>query len=123
MFRSESGRALLIMLGAGEFVTDKLPNTQSRLALSVQLSRLDTGLLGRVAAVTLAGAALGSEHGGKDSVVAGAAFGAVGAILGNYGGYHYRKAVPEATGLPDIAVAIVEDAVAITLLSVAVRNR
>lgn len=122
VFCSEWGRTLLIILAAAEFVTDKLPWTQSRLELNVQWSTLDTGLLGRVALVTLAGAALGSEHGGKDSVATGAAFAAVGAILGNYGGYHARKAVVEATGLPDPAVAIVEDAIAILLLSAAVRS-
>lgn len=122
MFSSGRERTLLIILAAAEFVTDKLPWTQSRLELNVQPSTLDTGLLGRVALVTLAGAALGSEHGEKDSVVTGAAFAAVGAILGNYGGYHARKAVVEATSLPDPIVAIVEDALAIILLSVAVRS-
>jgi uncharacterized membrane protein len=122
VFRSSSGRNLLIALAATEFITDKLPWTQSRLALSVQPSTIDGGLLGRVAAVTLAGAALGSERGGKDSILAGAAFAAVGAILGNYGGYHGRKAVVEVTGLPDNAVAVVEDVAAVAVLSTAVSD-
>lgn len=123
VFRSRWGRGLLIALAAGEFVADKLPNTQSRLALTVQPSRLDTGLVGRVAAVTLAGAALGSEHRGKGCATMGAAFAAVGAILGNYGGFYVREAAVEATGLPDPVVALVEDATAVMLLSAAVGSR
>lgn len=53
----------------------------------------------------------------------GAALGAVGAILGNYGGYYARKAVVETTDLPDPTVAAIEDEATIALLSAAVRNR
>lgn len=94
-------------LAAAEFVADKLPNTQSRLDPSVQLSRTDGGLVGRVAADTLAGAALGSTRPGRRAVAEGAAFAAAGALLGNYLGYHTRKAVVETTGLPNPVVAVV----------------
>ncbi|GIH68597.1 hypothetical protein [Sphaerimonospora thailandensis] len=120
MFRSEVGRKLLIGAGAAEFVADKLPWTQSRLAPRIQWSTLDTGLFGRVALVALAGAALGSEYGGKYSVAKGALFAALGAILGNLGGYYFRTAADEATGLPDPAVAVIEDAAAVALLNATV---
>ena len=123
VFDSEWGRRLLITVGAAEFVTDKLPWTQSRLTLSVQPSTLDTGLLDRTALATPAGSALGTEHPEKRSVATGAAFAAVGALLGNYGGYYARQAVVKATNLPDPTVAAAEDVVTVTLLSAAVRNR
>ena len=88
----------------------------------MQLSRTDGGIFGRVAADTLSGAALGSTRPGRRSVAEGAAFAAAGALLGNYLGYFGRKAVVEATGLPDPVVAVVEDAVALTLLSAVVRT-
>lgn len=53
----------------------------------------------------------------------GAAFAAVGAILGNYSGCYARNAAVEATNLPDPTVAAAEDVVTVTLLSAAVRNR
>lgn len=79
VFRSIWGRRLLIALAVAEFVADKLPNTQSRLDLIVQLSRTDGGLVGRVAADTLAGAVLGSTRPGTRDVAEGAAFAAAGA--------------------------------------------
>lgn len=123
VFRSEWGRGLLIALGAGEFVTDKLPGTQSRLAPTTQWSRLDGGLFFRVAFSGLAGAALGTEYRGRHSVLTGATLGVVGSILGNYGGYHARKAAVEATDLPDPVVAVVEDLATIALLVAVFRDR
>lgn len=76
--------------------TDKLPRTQSRLELSTRWSRVDSGLLGRTAAVTLAGAMLGSEHREPRSKAVGALFAGVGAIVGNFGGYCARKSAAEA---------------------------
>lgn len=125
VFRSTWGRRLLIALAAAEFVADKLPNTQLRLDPNVQLSRTDGGLVGRVAVDTFAGAALGSTRPGTRAVAEGAAFAAAGALLGNYLGHHTRKAVVETTGLPDpvvAVVAVVEDAVAVTLLSAVART-
>lgn len=103
------------MASAGEVVLDKLPMTPSRLKPRT--------LLGRIAFGTFAGAALGSERKGIASVMRGAIAGTAGAVLGNYGGYHARKAVGDATGLPDPAVAVAEDAIAITLATTAVQNR
>ncbi|SDQ06939.1 DUF4126 family protein [Quadrisphaera sp. DSM 44207] len=116
------GRGVLIALAAGEFVADKLPRTQSRLSATPQLSRIDGGIFGRTAADALAGAALGSTRPGARSVAEGAAFAAAGALVGNYLGYHARRAVVESTGLPDPVVAVVEDAVAVVVLSAVVRT-
>lgn len=57
------------------------------------------------------------------TVPTGAGFATIGAILGHYGGYFVREAAVKATGLPDAAIAVVEDAVTITMLSAVVRNR
>lgn len=122
VFRHIWGRRLMIALAAGEFLADKLPHTQPRIAPNVQWSRIDGGIFGRVAADTLAGAALGSTQRGKRSVAEGAAFAAAGALVGNYLGYYARKAVVETTGLPDPVVAGVEDAIAVTVLSAIVRT-
>lgn len=115
VFRSNWGRKALIMSSAGEILVDKLPMAPSRLKPGP--------LAGRVAFGTLAGAALGTEGRGKGPVIRGAIFGTLGALIGNYGGYHARKAAVEATDLSDPAVAVAEDAIAITLATTAVRNR
>lgn len=116
-------RRALVGVAAYEFVADKLPGTQARIALTTQLSHVDTGLLGRVAAVTLAGAALGSEQRAPGATAVGAGFAALGALVGNFGGYGARQAAVRATGLPDPVVALVEDAVTLVLLVAAVRDR
>lgn len=123
VFRSEVGRRVLIALGLTEFVTDKLPSTQPRLELKAQPHTIDTGLIGRTAAVALVGAAIGSEEGEKNSVVAGAALAAAGAIIGNYTGYYGRKATVEATGLPDNSIALIEDVITLAALSVIFHRR
>lgn len=117
------GRTALIVLAATEFITDKLPRTQSRLDLRAQPSTIDTGLLGRVAAVGLAGAMLGSERREPGSTATGAIFAAIGALVGNFGGYHARRSAVEATGLPDTLVAVVEDVLTIALITAAVPDR
>jgi uncharacterized membrane protein len=75
--------------------------------------------LGRVCLVSLAGAALGTEYGGTRAVARGVAFAALGAITGNLGGYYFRKAAGEATGLPDPVLTVLEDAAAVILVSAA----
>ncbi len=96
-------------------VGDKLPATPSRLQ--------PAPLGGRIVFGTLAGAALGTEGRGKASVIRCAIVGGVGGAAGTYAGYHARRSAVEATGLPDPAVAVAEDAIAITLATTAVRNR
>lgn len=123
VLRNPGARKVLIGVAVYEFIADKLPDTQSRLALTVQPAHVDTGLLGRVAAVALAGAALGSEHRAPGSLVVGAVFAGFGALLGNFAGYYVRQAAVDATGLPDNIIALAEDAAAIVLASAAVQDR
>lgn len=113
VFRSTPGRKALMMSSIGEIAGDKLPMTPSRLAPGP--------LVGRIAFGGLAGAAIGSEGAGRMSIVRGALFGIAGAVIGNVGGYHARKTVAEATGLPDPVVAVAEDAIAISLARASVR--
>lgn len=123
VLRNKWARAVLVGVAAYELVADKLPDTQSRLALTVQPSHVDTGLLGRVGTVALGGAALGSEQRAAGAMAVGAAFAGLGALIGNFGGYFVRKAVVEATGLPDPVVALVGDAATLLLVTVAVHDR
>lgn len=113
-------RRVLAGLAVAEFIADKLPDTQARIAPTLQLSHVDTGLVGRVGAAALAGAALGSE---QRATAVGAAFAGLGALVGNFGGYSARKAAVEVTGVPDPVIALVEDVAALVLLAAAVQDR
>lgn len=97
-------RAALIFqcLGAGEVVGDKLPKTPSR---------TDPGpLFGRALFGGLCGAALCLDADG--SPVLGAALGAVSAVASAFAFYHLRHALTYDIGLPDLPVALAEDALA-----------
>jgi uncharacterized membrane protein len=52
-------------------------------------------------------------------VARGVAFAALGAIIGTRGGYYFRKAAGEATGLPDPVLTVLEDATAVILVNAA----
>jgi uncharacterized membrane protein len=62
-------------------------------------------LIDRLIMGALSGAALGSTLG--------AVSGAVGALVGTYGGYYARHWIVANLKVPDIAVALVEDALAV----------
>jgi uncharacterized membrane protein len=96
----------IFTLGAlAEFVTDQLPSTPAR-TVPVQLgARTVTGLL--------TGACLGVAAGMP--IWLGAIVGAIGAIAGAFGGYHARVGLRGALKVPDIAIAIPEDLVAVGL--------
>ena len=89
----------------GEFVADKLPTTPARTAAVGLTARLVVGLL--------AGACLGVAGGA--SYWLGALIGAIGAIAGAFGGYQARVGLVRGLHLPDAAIAIPEDLVAIGL--------
>jgi uncharacterized membrane protein len=96
---------LTTLSAVGELLVDKAP---------VIPSRVESGpLAGRVGIGAVAGSAVASAFG--HSRIAGAAWGAGGALLGSVGGYRFRLAASKATGVSDTAWALVEDAVAITL--------
>jgi uncharacterized membrane protein len=105
-FMSSIWAVALISVGAvAEYVVDQLPNTPARTSARGLTARIVTGLL--------TGACFGIA-GGMSPWVA-AAIGAVGAIVGAFAGYHARVGLVRGLRVPDIAVAIPEDLVAIGL--------
>jgi uncharacterized membrane protein len=95
---------LFTLLALLELVTDKLPNTPARTA--------PLGLGARMVMGALCGWALGLSAGGN-SVLA-AVSGIVGALAGTFGGYNIRLALATRAQLPDLAVALLEDVIAIS---------
>jgi uncharacterized membrane protein len=95
--------SLFTLLALGELVADKLPNTPSRTA--------PPGLIARVVLGALTGAcvAMAGDHG----IAIGAILGAVGGVVGCFGGYQVRKNLVKALGTRDMVIALIEDAVAI----------
>jgi uncharacterized membrane protein len=89
----------------GEFVTDQLPSTPAR-TVPVQFgARIVTG------AFSGAALALAAGH----SMFTGIILGAIGAIAGTLGGYHARKSLVAGLKVPDAAIAVPEDILAIAL--------
>jgi uncharacterized membrane protein len=103
-FRWPLARKAMLLAAAGEIVGDKLPQTPSRIA--------PKQLAGRIVFGAFAGAAAGSERKGTSPILTGAALGGIGAVAGSFGGYHARKWIVEASGVPDLPIAIVEDVIA-----------
>jgi len=91
--------------GLGEFVADKLPTTPARTAA--------VGLTARIVIGLLTGACLGVARG--PSYWLGALIGAIGAIAGAFGGYQARVRLVRGLHVPDAAIALPEDLVAIGL--------
>ena len=105
-FVGSTAAVAILSLGAvGEYVNDKLPKTPSRTALP--------GLLARIVTGGLSGACLCVSAG--QSLVAGGLLGAIGAVLGAFGGYQVRTRLVRSLNVKDIFVAIPEDLVAIGL--------
>jgi len=95
---------VLTLLAVVELVSDKLPKTPSRTA--------PLGLGARIVTGGLCGAAL-CFAGTQQSCLVGAIVGAVGGIVGCFGGYQVRTRLVNALGTPDYVVAVVEALVAI----------
>lgn len=93
------------LLASGELVGDKLPFTPNRTAPFPLFARVCFG--GLVAALVAAGL-----HG---SVIGGGLLGAICAMAGAFLGFHLRRDLVAIRGFPDLAVALVEDAVAVGL--------
>jgi uncharacterized membrane protein len=87
----------------GELVADKLPFIPNRTSPGP--------LFGRVVLGALSGSALcvATDY----SLVAGAMLGAVGGVVGAFGGFQARARLVKASGLPDWMIALGEDLVAI----------
>jgi uncharacterized membrane protein len=101
--RSRIAVAIFTLAAIGEIVNDKLPKTPARTAPPSLVIRI---LMGAFAAVTLAIA-------GGASPWIGAVAGALGAVAGTFGGYHVRKALVQNLHVPDFAIALVEDVIAV----------
>jgi uncharacterized membrane protein len=86
-----------------ELVVDKLPKTPRRTEA--------LGLIARFALGGLSGAALCAAA--NQSAVIGAVLGGVGGVAGGFAGYGARNRLVNSLKMPDLVVALVEDAVAI----------
>jgi uncharacterized membrane protein len=96
------------LLAVVELIVDKLPNTPPRTAPVGLIARI---LLGGASGLALAiGAGISVPLAGLIALML---IGSVGAIAGAFAGYHIRRAVVLKAHLPDLVVAIAEDAVAI----------
>lgn len=103
LLASAPARYLLLAAMIGELVADKLPFTPNRTSAGP--------FVGRVISGALSGGALAAGVG--QSLVAGAAAGALGAVAGTLGGFRARTRLVRALGTPDYVVALAEDAVAV----------
>jgi len=93
------------ILALVELVADKLPNTPARTA--------PVGLCARIVTGAVSGACLAVA--GSATLWLGAIAGALGGIAGAFGGYHARVGLVRALRVPDFAIAIPEDLIAIGL--------
>jgi len=96
---------VLSLLAIGELIGDKLPTVPRRTALAPLLARLVTG--------GLSGACLCASA--NQSLGMGTVLGAIGAVIGAFGGYQIRKRLVTRLNIPDLFVALLEDLVAISL--------
>jgi uncharacterized membrane protein len=94
---------IFTLLAVGELVADKLPNTPARTA--------PVGLTARILLGGACGLALATSAGTNLSFSL--LLGATGAVVGTFAGYHSRRFVVSKAHLPDVAVAVAEDMVAI----------
>ena len=94
---------IFTLLALGELVNDKLPKTPSRKAPPSFTFRIVSG--------AFSGAALAA--GASQSAAIGAVCGGLGAVAGTLGGYEVRTRLVKALHMPDLVIALVEDAVAV----------
>jgi len=100
---STAAMVIFVLLALVELVADKLPNTPSRTA--------PLGLIARMVLGGLCGACLAVA--GSQSAVIGAFLGFIGGVAGAFGGYQARTGLVKMLKVPDFAVAVAEDVVAI----------
>lgn len=102
---STPARRLLTAAAAGEVAADKVPGMPARTAPPV--------LAGRIASGALVGAAVAAAS--RSSVVPAALAGAAGAVAASFAMLRLRTGAAAALGVPDAAVAVVEDALTLVL--------
>jgi uncharacterized membrane protein len=100
---STAAVVIFTLLALVELIADKLPSTPSRTE--------PVGLIARILLGGLSGA--GVAVSGAQSIVVGALLGAVGGIAGAFAGYQARTRLAKALEVPDLVIALLEDAVAI----------
>jgi uncharacterized membrane protein len=96
---------LFTLLAIVELVLDKLPNTPARTA--------PVGLTARILVGGASGLALATGAGMSVSLPLAGVIASIGAVAGAFAGYHVRHAVVLRAHLPDIVVALAEDAITI----------
>jgi uncharacterized membrane protein len=96
---------IFTVLALAELVADQLPNTPARTA--------PVGLCARIVTGGLCGACLAVAGGA--ALLVGSLAGAIGGIAGAFGGYQARVGLVRSLRVPDVVIAVSEDAVAIAL--------
>lgn len=104
--------AIFTLAALGEFVNDQLPKTPARTSAGPLAARI---VLGALSASCLAVAT-------GNSLMLGAVLGAIGGVIGAFAGYQARVGLVRSLRVPDIAIAIPEDLVAIGLALLLVRR-
>jgi uncharacterized membrane protein len=97
--------AIFTLAALGEFIADQLPSTPPRTK--------GPGLIARIVMGLLTGACLALAGGA--SLIVGAILGAIGSLVGAFGGYYARTGLVRSLRVPDFAVAIPEDLIAVGL--------
>jgi len=100
---STAAVAMFTVLAIVELVADKLPSTPSRKNPPSLIARI---VLGGFSGTCLAVA-------GVEPIALGAVLGVVGGIAGAFAGYEVRTRLVKALKVPDLVIALMEDAVAI----------
>jgi uncharacterized membrane protein len=100
---STAAVVIFTLLALVELIADKLPSTPSRTE--------PVGLIARILLGGLSGACVAVS--GAQSIVVGAVLGAVGGVAGAFVGYEARTRLVKALKVPDLVIALLEDAVAI----------
>jgi len=97
--------AIFTLAALGELVNDQLPKTPPRTETGPLIARIVMGGLSGACVTVAAG----------HSPWLGAVLGGVGAVTGTFAGYRARAGLVQALHVPDFAIAIPEDLVAIGL--------
>lgn len=101
-------RGIAIFLGLaalGELVVDKLPSTPNRISEGPLVARIVSGAITGAAVMEM----------GQLSPWVGVALGAVGALIGAFGGFHARRFADHVTGIRDPFIGALEDVIAIAI--------
>jgi uncharacterized membrane protein len=97
--------AIFSLLAVIELITDQLRSTPARTVPPALIARMLSG--------ALSGASIGAAGGAM--LALGALLGIIGAIVGTFGGYQARVGLVRSLRVPDFAIAIPEDLIAIGL--------